>query len=100
MLFLGARGFQSSGSKRATRLIFTIAILGYIFFKENLSFIFEISEKLKLKNNLLLKTINKFKGLKYRQQIILKKKNLIVINDSKSTSFASSIGTLKNNQNI
>ena len=68
--------------------------------KENLSFIFEISKKLKLKNNLLLKTINKFKGLKYRQQIILKKKNLIVINDSKSTSFASSIGLLKNNQNI
>ena len=68
--------------------------------KENLSFIFEISKELKLKNNLLLKTINKFKGLKYRQQIILKKKNLIVINDSKSTSFASSIGILKNNQNI
>ena len=68
--------------------------------KENLSFIFEISKKLKLKNNLLLKTINKFKGLKYRQQIILKKKNLIVINDSKSTSFASSIGILKNYQNI
>ena len=68
--------------------------------KENLSFIFEISKKLKLKNNLLLKTINKLKGLKYRQQIILKKKNLIVINDSKSTSFASSIGILKNYQNI
>ena len=68
--------------------------------KENLAFIFEISKKLKLKNNLLLKTINKFKGLNYRQQIILKKKNLIVINDSKSTSFASSIGILKNNQNI
>jgi len=68
--------------------------------KENLSFIFEISKKLKLKDNLLLKTINKFKGLKYRQQIILKKKNLTVINDSKSTSFASSIGTLKNSQNI
>ncbi len=68
--------------------------------KENLSFIFEISKKLKLKNNLLLKTINKFEGLKYRQQIILKKKNLIVINDSKSTSFASSIGILKNYQNI
>ena len=47
-----------------------------------------------------MKTINKFKGLKYRQQIILKKKNLIVINDSKSTSFASSIGILKNYQNI
>ncbi len=68
--------------------------------RENLSFIIEISKKLKLKNNLLLKTIKKFKGLKYRQQIILKKKNLIIINDSKSTSFASSIGLLKAHSNI
>ena len=42
--------------------------------KENLSFIFEISKKLKLNNKLLLKTLQNFKGLKYRQQIIYKKK--------------------------
>ncbi len=68
--------------------------------KENLSFVFELSKKLKLKNRLLLRTIQKFKGLQYRQQIVFNKKNLIIINDSKSTSFASSIGILKINPNI
>ncbi len=68
--------------------------------KENLSFVIEISKKLKLKKNLLLKTIQNFKGLKYRQQIIFKNKYLKIINDSKSTSFSSSIGILKSNSNI
>ncbi len=64
--------------------------------KENLSFILKIASKLKLNNKKLIKTINKFKGLDYRQQIIFDKKNLVVINDSKSTSFASSENVLKN----
>ena len=68
--------------------------------KENLSFILEISKKLNLKNNLLIKTIQNFKGLRYRQQVIFKKDNLTIINDSKSTSFSSSIGVLKANPNI
>ena len=68
--------------------------------KENLLFVLEISKKLHLKNNLLIKTIQKFKGLKYRQQIIFKKKYLTIINDSKSTSFSSSTGLLKVNDNI
>ncbi len=68
--------------------------------KENLSFVFEISKKLNLKSSLIIKSIQKFHGLKYRQQIILKKKNLTIINDSKSTSFSSSIGLLKVNRNI
>ena len=63
--------------------------------KENLSFIFKISKILKLDNKNLLKTLNKFKGLRYRQQIIYEKKNLTIINDSKSTSFASSENLLK-----
>ena len=63
--------------------------------KENLSFILKISKILKLNNKNLLKTLNKFKGLKYRQQIIYEKKNLTIINDSKSTSFASSENLLK-----
>ena len=68
--------------------------------KENLLFALEISKKFNLKNNLLLKTIQNFKGLKYRQQIIFRKNNLTIINDSKSTSFSSSIGVLKVNPNI
>ena len=38
--------------------------------KENLSFVLEISKKFNLKYSLLKKTIKKFSGLKYRQQII------------------------------
>ena len=68
--------------------------------KENLLFALEISKRFNLKNNLLLKTVQNFKGLKYRQQIIFKKNNLTIINDSKSTSFSSSIGVLKVNPNI
>ncbi len=67
---------------------------------ENLSFVLEISKKLNLKTKLLIETIQNFKGLKYRQQIIFKKKYLTIINDSKSTSFSSSIGVLKVNPNI
>jgi len=64
--------------------------------KENLSFILKISSKLKINNKKLIKTINKFKGLDYRQQIVFDKKNLTIINDSKSTSFASSENVLQN----
>ena len=68
--------------------------------RENLSFIIELAKKLKLKKYLLQKTIKNFKGLKYRQQIILQKKNLTIINDSKSTSFSSSVGMFKKASNI
>ncbi len=68
--------------------------------KENLSFILSISKKFKLKKSLLMKTIKTFKGLKYRQQIIYKKTYMTIVNDSKSTSFSSSIGILKSNPNI
>jgi UDP-N-acetylmuramoylalanine--D-glutamate ligase len=68
--------------------------------KENLLFVLSISKKLKLKKKQLLRTIQNFKGLKYRQQIIFNKKNLMIINDSKSTSFSSSVGALKTHPNI
>ena len=68
--------------------------------KENLSFILKISKILKLNDKNLIRTLNKFKGLKYRQQIIYEKKNLIIINDSKSTSFASSENLLKTLNNV
>ncbi len=63
--------------------------------KENLLFVLKIAKILKLNNKNLFKTLNNFKGLKYRQQIIFKNKNLTIINDSKSTSFASSENLLK-----
>ena len=67
--------------------------------KENLSFILKIASKLKLNKKKLIKTINNFKGLDYRQQIIFDKKKLTIINDSKSTSFASSENVLQNLDN-
>ena len=68
--------------------------------KENLSFILKIASKLKLNKTKLFKKLNNFKGLKYRQQIIFNNKNLTIINDSKSTSFASSENILKNFNDI
>ena len=67
---------------------------------ENLAFVMAISKKFNLKKNSLIKTVQNFNGLKYRQQIILKKRYLTIINDSKSTSFSSSTALLKANNNI
>ena len=67
---------------------------------QNLSFIFEIGKQLKLSNKIILKSVNSFKGLDYRQQIIKKNKNFTIINDSKSTSFSSSLNLLKSYKNI
>tara|TARA_Y100001958_G_scaffold153734_1_gene141610 strand:+ start:762 stop:2069 length:1308 start_codon:yes stop_codon:yes gene_type:complete len=68
--------------------------------KQNLSFVFAICELLKIKKKIIIKTINNFKPLKYRQQIIYNSKKLIIINDSKSTSFSSTINMIKSDNNI
>jgi len=63
--------------------------------QENLAYIFALANKLNLNKNSLFKTINSFKGLKYRQQTIFKSKKLTIINDSKATSFSSSVSVLR-----
>ena len=68
--------------------------------KENLAFVIEIAKKLEIKKSNLVKAIKNFRGLKYRQQIIYENKNITVINDSKSTSYSSSIEILKRSNNI
>jgi len=68
--------------------------------KENLKFVLEVAKILKLKKDSLIKTLKKFKGLKYRQEIIFQSKNLTIINDSKSTSFSSSVSLLKSLTNV
>ena len=68
--------------------------------KENLTFIFQIIKLLKIKRNILFLTLKKFKGLKYRQEIIYKTKELTIINDSKATSFSSSESLLKSLPNV
>ena len=68
--------------------------------KENLKFVLEVAKILELKKDLLLKTLKKFKGLKYRQEIIFQSKNLTIINDSKATTFSSSMSLLKSLTNV
>ena len=68
--------------------------------KENLSFVLEILKRFDIKKNTVFKIIKNFKGLKYRQQIIYENKYLSIINDSKSTSYSSTIEMLKRFQNI
>ncbi len=67
---------------------------------ENLSFVLSICEKLKIKKNIIIKTINSFQGLKYRQQIVYRSPKLIIVNDSKSTSFSSTLNLLNSYNNI
>ena len=68
--------------------------------KENLSFVFEVAKIFKIKKSLLYNVLNKFNGLKYRQQTIFKSKNLTIINDSKATSYSSSTSILKSMTNV
>ena len=68
--------------------------------KENLKFILEIAKILTLKKDLLVKTLKRFKGLKYRQEIIFQSNKLTIINDSKATTFSSSTSLLKSLTNV
>ena len=60
----------------------------------------ELAKKFNVKKSNLIEVVKKFKGLNYRQQIIFKKKDILIINDSKSTSYSSSIEMLKKKKNI
>ena len=68
--------------------------------RENLKFTLEVAKILNLKKNYLLKTLTKFKGLKYRQEKIFQSKKLTIINDSKATTFSSSVSLLKSLNNV
>ena len=68
--------------------------------KENLSFVIELAKKFNVKKNNLINTVKNFKGLNYRQQTIFKNKNISFINDSKSTSYSSSLELLKKKNKI
>jgi len=63
--------------------------------KQNLLHVLAVVKKLGVKKSILFKTINNFKGLKFRQQIIYESKKFTLINDSKATTYSSSINILK-----
>ena len=75
----------------------------YLLDKNNLNnihFVYMISKIFKIPNSIIFDSLNKFKGLKFRKQIIYDKSNLKIINDSKSTSFSSTVNLLCSNENI
>ena len=89
----------------ALKKMFVIINIKNVYFdnknnQQNLSYIFAICKKLKIKKKNILKTTNNFKGLKFRQQMIYNSKKLTIINDSKSTSFSSSINLINSLNNI
>ena len=66
----------------------------------NIHFVYEISKKFKIPDHIIFKSLNLFKGLKFRKQIIIDKPELKIINDSKSTSFSSTNTLLSTYENI
>ena len=67
---------------------------------ENMSYVFELSKLLNIKEKSFLKSLTSFSGLPHRYEIFLKKKNYTFINDSKATSFQSTKFALENTNNI
>ncbi len=67
---------------------------------ENLNFLFELSKYMELDLKTVLKTINNFKPLKFRQEVIYKSKYLKIVNDSKSTTLSSTTPFLETNEKI
>ncbi len=65
---------------------------------DNIIFLFELSKYFNLKITKVLKSINNFKPLQFRQEIISNTKNYKIINDSKSTSLSSTIPFLETNE--
>ena len=67
---------------------------------ENLVFAIKIAKKFRIKNKIIIKALNQFKGLPHRQEIIFSNKRLLCINDSKATSFDAAFQSLSNYNNI
>ena len=75
----------------------------YLLDKNNLNnihFIYRISKIFKISDYKIFKSLNYFKGLKFRKQIVYNSSSLTVINDSKSTSFSSTNNLLSTYKNI
>ncbi len=68
--------------------------------QQNMSFVQAIAKTLKITDRSLIKSLRSFKGLMHRHEIIYKKNNKTIINDSKATSFEATKFALKNNKNI
>ena len=67
---------------------------------DNLLFAYEITKNLKISDRIIIKALNRFKGLPHRQEIIFSNKLLTCVNDSKATSFEASVQSLENHNKI
>ena len=67
---------------------------------QNLHFAYKIAKNLKINDKIIIKAVNKFKGLPHRQETIFSNKKLLCINDSKATSFDASLQSLLNYNKI
>ncbi len=61
---------------------------------ENLVFAYKIAKDFKINDKVIIKSINSFKGLPHRQEIVFSNKKVHCINDSKATSFDASMQSL------
>ena len=61
---------------------------------ENLAFAYSIVKKFKINDRIILRALNSFKGLPHRQEIIFSNNKFTCVNDSKATSFNSSLQSL------
>ena len=67
---------------------------------ENLIFAYKISKRFKISDKVIIKAINRFKGLAHRQEVVLSNKKVLCINDSKATSFDACYQSLSNYNKI
>ena len=63
---------------------------------QNLTFAYRIAKSLKVNDIIIVKALNKFKGLPHRQEVVFSNKHLICVNDSKATSFEACLQSLLN----
>jgi len=67
---------------------------------ENLAFSYNITKNFKINDQTILRALNNFKGLPHRQEIIFSNNKFTCVNDSKATSFNSSLQSLMNFKKI
>ena len=63
-------------------------------------FAYKIAKNLKINDKIIIRGLNKFKGLPHRQEIVFSGKKLLCINDSKATSFDACLQSLLNYNEI
>ena len=65
-----------------------------------MTFAYKIAKNLKINDKIIIKGLNKFRGLPHRQEIVFSDRKLVCINDSKATSFDACLQSLSNYNQI